>query len=572
LIFMAFFRVKTWPAMVKSAFRSPSFPRILYRSRSLWIAAFLVALCAGAVFCPGRAAAQEELPQINPGERKIPHKKDEGPRAVALLKLSADGKASLVPIMILIDGKFWDAAAYKADPVPMALDSGTVYEAERTGESIGLFTVGSALHSKSPNVLSPWIGTGDWAPAGSEKPDNAEKAESVPVGIDNGDAPPRLTKDPSRVSLPKETPPASTGQAPSQSSGGSASGDEPPRLKKPAAPSASSSESGNGSSGSASSTGTAPAGSSAPAPGSSPAGSASPPQAGSAPSSAPGTKSSDAKPADAKSADIKPADAPKPPASDSGATDANRPRLRRGKPTQVLPDEEVPGYGKPGAEPAAAVAKAAQATVSEGQFELIPAISDAGGPKARLFGYQWLNKDEESDRRKQIEALARDQVRAYLEAQAKARISAVSSPAQKPVQKNAGRAPAAKSPAPILENVKLNTYDLWGNNDPVMVLSAEAHLPPAAGQTSTDPDMRYSITLVAYPDLYNNLHKIYSGVTDKYHLDLTPRLQLVDAVDADGDGFGELLFRETTDAGGGWLIYRASADKLWKMFDSLNPE
>jgi hypothetical protein len=24
--------------------------------------------------------------------------------------------------------------------------------------------------------------------------------------------------------------------------------------------------------------------------------------------------------------------------------------------------------------------------------------------------------------------------------------------------------------------------------------------------------------------------------------------------------------------GSGWLVYRASPDKLWKLFDSLNPE
>jgi hypothetical protein len=53
---------------------------------------------------------------------------------------------------------------------------------------------------------------------------------------------------------------------------------------------------------------------------------------------------------------------------------------------------------------------------------------------------------------------------------------------------------------------------------------------------------------------------------------MTPRLDLVDAVDADGDGRGELLFRETTDQGTGWVIYRATADKLWKMYDSLRPE
>jgi hypothetical protein len=68
------------------------------------------------------------------------------------------------------------------------------------------------------------------------------------------------------------------------------------------------------------------------------------------------------------------------------------------------------------------------------------------------------------------------------------------------------------------------------------------------------------------------MHKLYAGVTDRFHLDLTPRLELVDAVDADGDGRGELLFRETSDSGSGWVIYRATADKLWKMYDSLNPE
>jgi len=28
----------------------------------------------------------------------------------------------------------------------------------------------------------------------------------------------------------------------------------------------------------------------------------------------------------------------------------------------------------------------------------------------------------------------------------------------------------------------------------------------------------------------------------------------------------------STDGGNGWVIYRATADKLWKMYDSLNPE
>ena len=89
---------------------------------------------------------------------------------MALLQLTAAGKATLIPVAILIDGKFYDASEYKADPVPMALDSGTVYEAEESGDSLGLFTVSGALHSKSPGEAQPWVGAGTYLPNGSEAP------------------------------------------------------------------------------------------------------------------------------------------------------------------------------------------------------------------------------------------------------------------------------------------------------------------------------------------------------------------------------------------------------------------
>ena len=60
-----------------------------------------------------------------------------GPRAVGLLELAANGKGHLVPVVILYEGQFYDASSYKASPVPMALDSGTVYEAEKTGALAG---------------------------------------------------------------------------------------------------------------------------------------------------------------------------------------------------------------------------------------------------------------------------------------------------------------------------------------------------------------------------------------------------------------------------------------------------
>ena len=509
----------------EAASGQPACYKILYR------VALLVVLLAWTVSWPVAAIAQEERPQITPGERKAPRKKDAQPRAVALLQLTSNGKASLLPIAILIAGKFWDASAYKAAPVPMALDSGTVYEVERSGSSQGLFTVSTALHSNAPNAQSPWIGTGDWVPAGSEKPKTSLQAEAAPAGLDTAEGPPRLTKNPSKETPAGSTPPAST-PSPAPASHPS-SGDEPPRLTKPASP--------------------APPASTPPD--STP--SSAPPQGDT--KGTPGASQSENKPGDAK-----PADRPKGPESDSGADAGSRPRLRRGKPAESFAAEEIPGYSKPGAVPSAKAGKPAEAA-SAGPVQLIPAISDAGGPDPHSYGFEFL-KDEEGERLQQMTAMAKQQLRAYLDAQAKAKIAPKATTAQaSPLRAT------KKTPEPVLSNVQMKAFDLWSSNQPVLIFSAQAQMPPVT-QGGTSDELQYSILLVAYPDIYHDLRKIYAGVTDKYHLDLTPRLELIDAVDADGDGRGELLFRETSDNGSGWVIYRASADKLWKMYDSLNPE
>ena len=493
--------------------------------------------------------AQEERPQIPVGERK-PRKKDAGPRAVAVLRMGEKGKASLVPIAILMNGKFWDASAYKADPVPMSLEPGTVYEVEQTGGSLGLFTVNAALHSNSRNTDAPWIGTGAWHPTGADEPKPAIKADKAPVGIEADDnGPPRLTHDTSAAKAPAASSGSgaasgsSTSNAPSSSSNapagtsskpsGSSGGDEPPRLSK----------------------GTAASPTNDPA--------------------APAPKAPD-KPSDSKPAIVAEGKS-NIPASDSGTAEANRPKLRRGKPAEYVAEEDVPGYSRPGAASAASGEKASAA--KEPDVKLIPAISDAAGPTPHPYTFQWL-RDEEGERRKQITELAKQQVQAYVAAREKASNPATQSANARVSQKRGevghpGKRTSAKVSEPILENEQMKTFDLWNSNQPVIVFSAEAHMPPAPGASSApngSADLQYSIMLVAYPDIYNNLHKLYSAVTDRFHLDMTPKLELVDAVDADGDGRGDLLFRETSDLGSGWVIYRATADKLYKMFDSLNAD
>lgn len=508
------------------------------------------------------AFAQEDRPQIFPGERKPVHKQDLGPRAVAVLQLGAKGRSSLVPIAILINGKFWDASVYKADPVPMALDSGTVYEVERSGSSEGLFTVNGALHRTVVNAPNPWLGTGSWVPNGTVVVKTTHKAEITPVGLETNDEPPHLTRSNGEAQNNTQSAPATK-----PASAPEATSKQPPSAQPssstPSAQPSSSPSSNPPQTGSAGSTQT----SSAQTGSNQPSG----PKTSTVPSSPGGNKPGDTKSTESSATETKTNQASVP-ASDSGASEENRPRLRRGQPTETLPsDDDIEGYSKPGTAGSSPTSPTSPSSSSENKakadlpnVQLIPAISDAGGPEPHSYTFEWA-KDEETQRQQQMTAVAKEQLRAYLKAQAKATITP--EPAR-------GARRRTKPEEPVLENVRMTAYDLWTSNQPVIVFSAEAHMPPSSSGAPSDDQagLQFSILLVDYPDIYNNLHTLYAGITDKYHLDVTPRLDLVDAVDADGDGFGELLFRETSDAGTGWVIYRATADKLWKMFDSLNPE
>lgn len=472
---------------------------------------------------------------------------------MGVLQLDSSGKGTLIPIAILFDGKFYDASAYKADPVPMALESGTVYEAEQSGVPDGLFTINGALHSKSANSTHAWMGTGTYLPPGAEAPKTTRKAEDVPVGL------------------------------------GSSGDDEPPRLTRSGSKPAGSSDSGSPAGTSKSGSGQKPAES---APGSGqPAGGSGAGSAGSGPAS--GSASGQDKPKSEKppSSD-KPVDAGakqpaggSQPGADKGSNgssasagtggqsdgDYYRPQLRRGKPTAPAPpdveDKVAARKTAANAEPVVGSKAAGAAHV-----RVVAAVSDAAGPDPQSYKFFWKTGEEE-ERRNQMLALAAIEVRAYAAALVRNQI-----PAQPAVPKvtAGGRNTQTKAHAkaqPVFENIQFWGFDLWLTSQPVMILSAEAHIPAAAGgATAAAASETYSVMLVARTDIYGDLRKLYSGVTDKFHLDVTPRLELIDTVDADGDGRGELLFRETTDAGNGYLIYRATADKLWKMFDSLNAE
>ena len=253
-------------------------------------------------------------------------------------------------------------------------------------------------------------------------------------------------------------------------------------------------------------------------------------------------------------------------ASEEPIDDPNRPRLRRGKPDSsarrepfttfdALTDAAPAGTASAGTgKPDAKTAK--DSAAAPPQIVIIPAVSDAGGPDPRPYTYDVKPAEETTYRSKMLDLAA---------TQLRTQASAVTKEAAPTRQKSLAGKSAGKLPKPAFDDVSLRIFDLSNSNEPVLVLSAKTR-PPAAGATESFQEPK-EITLIARTNLEGELQKLFFSQTDSRHLDVTPRMELIDAVDADGDGRGELLFRRTSDGGSAYAIYRVTADQLWPLFE-----
>jgi hypothetical protein len=483
-----------------------------------------VTLAAGVALAGSMLCAQEAYPQY--GKRPEP---DKGPRAVGLVQVPANSKkARIIPVAVMIDGKFYDAGSFKASPVPMALDFGVLYEAFRAGVSQGTFTI------TQPGQLNHnWIAEGTWIAAGEKDP-NARKKYTTPK-IDDDDANsgkpvlhrrfPKTDDNDSDAKKPEEQKPSSsTSTSPIGSSSPSSGGGG--------------NSTGGVNSGGATTSSTAPGQGTAPAAGTS--------------------STSGATPAPAKpdTSQAQPAQSARPRDSGDGPIqDPNRPRLRRGKPD---PSEHTEPFVDFDAQSSTAgpVLKNAGAKDAGAPVPIvtIAAISDAGGPDPRPFTYD-LKPAEEAIYRNQMLALATKQLQPKGEADSKT--AAKSS--------KTATAKTRKLAEPEFTDLNLRIFDLSSSNEPVLILSAKTEVPEknASGKVSLPKE----ITLIARTNLEGELQKLFFSQTDSQHLDLRPRMELIDAVDADGDGRGELLFRRTFDGGSAYAIYRVTTDGLWPLFE-----
>jgi hypothetical protein len=420
--------------------------RLSYRTR-LYRKALIAVIFALAVWLPAFAQYAKR--------RQV----SKGPRALGLIELAANGKAHLLPITIMIDGKFYDAGAYKANPVPMALEPQIVYEALKSGVSQGLFTVSGAINEKGS-----WVADGKWrsttdiqADRARAKAEAAKKAQKAP---EDAGGPPKL-----RRAQPASDQTSSAPQQPAPTS--------PPNSAPPASPKNS-------------------------------------------PSSGAG---------DAASTSNEPAFPQAP----------DRPVLRHRAPSETPHEQTKSGTDK---EPL------------KGPIQLVPAISDSDGAEPRPYTYQ-LKPEEEQKFLKTMSSMAADEVKARA-----TQLLGESEPAAKSARKSVR--PAL---TPQLQDVQMHIFDLTSSNEPVLVLTANATIPNARVA------LQYTIALVTREDIYGELHKVFAQTTDNQHLDMLPKYEFIDAVDADGDGRGELLFRRTQDSGSAFNIYAVIGDRLWPLFE-----
>jgi len=232
--------------------------------------------------------------------------------------------------------------------------------------------------------------------------------------------------------------------------------------------------------------------------------------------------------------------------SSAGAPDdADRPVLRRRSPTQPEPVPTPQASGTPSTQTPAEgspVPRTKLPVITSGTKTFV-AVSDNESTDIRSFVFKWKPGEEQ-----QMEVKMRKLALAQLP--------------RENAQLNTGS----------LQNVVMRSFDLDLSNDAVIVLSAEipgSYLAPG-GKSEPGRFISRYVTVIARVDFEGVPQKLASSVTDSSRLDVAPRLELIDAVDVDGDGLAELLFREYGFDDKSFIIYGVGRSTVTKVFEGAS--
>jgi hypothetical protein len=202
-----------------------------------------------------------------------------------------------------------------------------------------------------------------------------------------------------------------------------------------------------------------------------------------------------------------------------GGGDPDRPRIVHGQQTPT--DDYQP----------------AQLTGVPSGIQQMIAVSDASDREAHPFVYLWADPADATKMQEQMEIAAAAAIAA-----AQRRKAAATPPAP---------------PKPVFTNERFKAYELTFSGGATLVFTAETQ--DHAGKT------KY-VTLIAQPD-FNGVPKVlFKSVTDDDHLDVTPRMRLVDAVDTRVNNRGDLVFELRRGRDREFVIYRIAAGQAEQVF------
>jgi hypothetical protein len=221
-----------------------------------------------------------------------------------------------------------------------------------------------------------------------------------------------------------------------------------------------------------------------------------------------------------------------------GGADPDRPHMAHGQ--QSMSDDYQP----------------AQLTGVPSGLEQMIAVSDASDRETHPFVYLWADPADATNMQTQMEIAASSAIAAAqppVKPATKAHTTTATTAAQR-------RKAAAAPPAPpklVFTNERFKAYELTFSGGATLVFSGET--------TDHAGKVKY-VTLIAQPD-FNGVPKVlFKSVTDDDHLDQTPKMRLVDAVDARADNRGDLVFELRSSRDREFVIYRISGGQAEQVF------
>ncbi|MBB6145508.1 hypothetical protein HNQ77_003469 [Silvibacterium bohemicum] len=487
-------------------------------------------------------------------------------RATAVLEYTGDVTrpvaSRLVPLAVWDGSTYQPGGLYMAQPVPMAVESGTQYELELAGVPKGLFDVKAAA-----DVSGSWIAIGAYQKPVSPKASKLRASKNQPQFVHDAgydDDKPHFAHRPAAQSGSNN---GSSGSSGGSSSGGTGTGSGSDKTASNAPPvdpdrptlhkrtdSGSGSNSGNtsnagGSSGSNSGSGTGSASGSGSTSGSGDSGSSS--GSGNAPSVDPDRPTLHRHGSSGSNSSDNGA-----PVSATMDVDPDRPRLRRGVPTN-LESLDVPSNVE--------IAKLAGKPEN---LEQMVAVSDIKTREPHNFVYSWTDPDTEKKMQSALEDMAKNLLAGKPMQPA---ISSQPAPAKKTTTAAASQTAThpgtthrtAKKPTapalPELANEQFKAYALTFGGGATLVFSAQSTMP--------DGKVKY-VLLIAQPDFNGTPQVIYKQVTSEDELDVIPRMQLVDAADTDADNRAELIFELAGKKDRQYAIYRVAGGSVEQVFST----